>query len=241
MHVLSIGNSFSEDATRYLHQIARADGVEVNVANLYIGGCPLERHFRNMHTENRVYSLEYNGTDTRFFVSLKEALLTRSWDVVTLQQASAVSFKKDSYFPYLPLLADYVKQYCPKAKLIIHQTWAYEDGSSKLLNCGFSSHFEMLEAIVKTYVAATQEVTNNGIIPSGELFGYLLKNGVETVHRDTIHATKGLGRYALGLLWYRMLTGRTVSENTFCDLDEPADEVHVQLAKAFADNCTPLL
>ena len=29
MRVLAIGNSFSQDATRYLHQIARADGKDV--------------------------------------------------------------------------------------------------------------------------------------------------------------------------------------------------------------------
>ena len=44
MKVLAIGNSFSEDATRYLHDIAKADGVALEVANLYIGGCPLDRH-----------------------------------------------------------------------------------------------------------------------------------------------------------------------------------------------------
>ena len=30
MNVLSIGNSFSQDAQRYLHSIARADGMGLN-------------------------------------------------------------------------------------------------------------------------------------------------------------------------------------------------------------------
>ena len=51
MRVLAIGNSYSQDATRYLYGIARAGGVDVKVVNLYIGGCSLSRHYRNMLSE----------------------------------------------------------------------------------------------------------------------------------------------------------------------------------------------
>ena len=40
MKVLAIGNSFSNDAMRYLHGIAKADGVDMKTVNLFIGGCP---------------------------------------------------------------------------------------------------------------------------------------------------------------------------------------------------------
>ena len=46
MNVLAIGNSFSQDATRYLHQVAKSAGVYLEVFNLEIGGCPLSKHFR---------------------------------------------------------------------------------------------------------------------------------------------------------------------------------------------------
>ena len=49
--VLAIGNSFSQDATHYLHQIAASDNVEMKVVNLYIGGCSLEQHWRQPGTE----------------------------------------------------------------------------------------------------------------------------------------------------------------------------------------------
>ena len=85
MNILSIGNSFSQDAQRYLHRIAKADGFEMNTFNLYIGGCQLWKHYRNMLSGERIYELEMNGEATGFFVSLKEALLNRRWDVVTVQ------------------------------------------------------------------------------------------------------------------------------------------------------------
>ena len=77
MKILAIGNSFSQDATRYLYGIARADGVNLEVVNLYIGGCSLERHYRNMLSAERAYGLEINGHKTGFFVSLDEALANR--------------------------------------------------------------------------------------------------------------------------------------------------------------------
>ena len=51
MKVLAIGNSFSNDAMRYLHGIAKADGVDMKTVNLFIGGCPLSRHYANIHND----------------------------------------------------------------------------------------------------------------------------------------------------------------------------------------------
>ena len=64
MNVLSIGNSFSQDAQRYLHQIAEVDGGNIQCVNLYIGGCPLSKHYQNMLSEERAYLLETNGDST---------------------------------------------------------------------------------------------------------------------------------------------------------------------------------
>ena len=101
MNILSIGNSFSQDAQRYLHRIAKADGCTLNTFNLYIGGCPLSLHYRNMLSEERAYMLEMNGESTGFKVSLKDALLNRDWDVVTIQQVSSESPYYETYQPFL--------------------------------------------------------------------------------------------------------------------------------------------
>ena len=237
MNVLAIGNSFSQDATRYLHQIAAADGVTLHVANLYIGGCSLERHYRNMLSAERAYELQYNGQLTGFKVSLQEALLNRSWDVVTLQQASPCSADKDTYFPYITELYAYVKKCLPKAKILIHQTWAYEDGSDRLYNVAhFDTAAEMFAAVEDAYAFAAQAIGADGIIPSGKLFRSLLDNGIEKIHRDTYHASLGLGRYALGLLWYRTLTGNSVARNDFHHFDVPIPEEHIQIAKKCVDS-----
>ena len=217
MNILCIGNSFSQDATRYLHQIARADGVKLNAYNLYIGGCSLERHYRNMLSDGAAYQLDINGTSTPFFVSLKQALLAQSWDYISVQQASVQSDDFDNYEPFLTALCDYVRKCAPKAKLIMHQTWAYSNDSPRLK---YESHDAMFTKIRAAYEQAAGTIKADLIIRSGETMSALVAAGLEPVYRDGYHASYGVGRYALGLTWYKALTGADVSLNSFSDLDD---------------------
>ena len=232
MRILTIGNSFSEDATRYLSQIARSQGENFEVVNLMIGGCSLERHYRNMLDDKKDYFLMFNGVNTWFFMTLREALLSREWDVITIQQVSHLSFKKETYYPYITKLVDYIRTCQPKAKLYFQETWAYEDGSDRLLKmAGYNTHKAMLSDIQRTYKEVALAEGIDGIIPSGTLFGMMLDKGIKQVHRDTFHATLGLGRYALGLLWFKDLTGKSVADNSFRDLDQPATDEEIEIVK----------
>ena len=50
--LLAIGNSFSVDALQYFYQIASSLGIErIEIGNLYIGSCSLERHLKNITNE----------------------------------------------------------------------------------------------------------------------------------------------------------------------------------------------
>lgn len=220
MNILSIGNSFSEDAQRYIHDIARNAGVTLNTYNLYIGGCPLEWHFRHMLSEEKRYALGVNGHGTCFFTSIRDALLSCAWDVVTLQQASPSSVNYETYQPYLSELAGYVRKLCPKAKIAIHQTWAYEDGSDMLKNVvKYDTGKQMFADIKSAYINAAKDINADIVIPSGELMEALTEAGVK-VHRDTFHASLGTARYAIGLLWYSVLTGKNVMGDSFNFFDE---------------------
>ena len=224
MNILAIGNSFSQDATRYLHDLAKAAGQDLTVINLYIGGCSLSRHYRNMLSGERAYDLECNGHRTMFKVSLSEALLNRDWDYVTVQQASHDSTQYETYQPYLNELAAYIHRCAPKAKLLVHETWAYEQNSERLnVRMGYQDFREMYRDLHAAYVRAAKEIHADGIIPSGTLLMTLASHGY-TIHRDTFHASYGLGRYALALVWLRALTGADVSGIVLPSYDESISE-----------------
>ncbi len=221
MQVLSIGNSFSQDAQRYLHGIAQANGYDMTTCNLYIGGCPLSLHHENMLQGKDAYALERNGESTGASISLQAALTERPWDVVTVQQASRLSPDYSTYQPYLNALAQYIRSCAPQAKLAVHQTWAYEDGSDLLQETmGYADHRAMLRDVRGAYRQAADAIQADLLIPSGDLFGALADGGVAPIYRDTYHASLGLGRYALGLLWYAVLTGRSVQCDAFTDMEE---------------------
>lgn len=74
MRILSIGNSFSQDAQRYLHELAKQDGEFLHTYNLCIGGCSLRTHYINLLGDKRDYDLEINGLGTGIKVSLKQVL-----------------------------------------------------------------------------------------------------------------------------------------------------------------------
>ena len=212
MKILSIGNSFSQDAQRYLHKLAKQDGTELKTVNLYIGGCSLKTHYLNCLEDNATYILEYNGESTGVCVSVKQALISEDWDVVTLQQASHYSAHIETYFPYLEELKKYIKKYCPHAKIYMHQTWAYEDGSDRLLQVGgYNTAEKMFEDIKNAYDNAVKTIQADGIIPCGQAMFNATKISANTIHRDTFHASFGAGRYLLALTWYKTLTGKDIS------------------------------
>ena len=101
MKVLSIGNSFSQDANCYLHQIGEAAGIKNELVNLVVPGCSLEKHWNNMQTGEQEYEIEVNGDPTERLVSIKEALMGQDWDVIVTHQASHDSGNIDSYEPFL--------------------------------------------------------------------------------------------------------------------------------------------
>lgn len=232
MNVLSIGNSFSQDAHTYLHQIARRNGDELNAFNLYIGGCPLSLHYRNMLKDDDSYEFFVNGVFSGLKVRMKEVLLCREWDYITIQQVSSDSPNYETYEPYLTRVIDFVRECAPKTKILIHQTWAYEEGSKRLTEeLGYTKRADMFSDIEASYKKAADAIKADFIIPAGELMEKLTEAGIEKVHRDTFHAGWGLGRYAIGLLWYAMLMDKDVSEDKFDDLDEPATEEELSIAR----------
>lgn len=233
MKILSIGNSFSEDATRYLHQVAKCGGVEMRVVNLYIGGCPLSLHHRNIMGDRRAYDLQVNGVSTGFPMSVKEALLNDDWDFVTVQQVSSKSFDYSSYQPYLNVLYDYIKKYCPKAEILIHETWGYKPDGDALKSRGFKTHSEMFKKVDEAYEMASVELGLRRI-PAGYAIENLVKNGIENSHRDDIHASLGVGRLTLAFTWYEFLTGNSVNEINLSEYDEPIDERELVIAKISA-------
>jgi hypothetical protein len=239
--ILAIGNSFSQDATAYLYDIAQNDNVELKVVNLYIGGCSLKTHWENAEYNKAVYQYEINGRTTGRAVSIYDALSEDIWDFVTLQQVSGDSGILDTYYPYIKNLYDYVSQYAPQAEQIIHQTWAYEiDSTHKSFSLYNSSQAEMYQLISDSYAFVAADLALR-IIPSSDVIQSLRANrlfdyssGGLSLCRDGYHMSLIYGRYAAAATWYESLVKNSILKNHFVPAatdGEPINKEYLKLIK----------
>lgn len=226
MKILSIGNSFSEDAQRYLHSLAAANNKDLMCVNLYIGGCPLEAHYINLTDNEKSYDFQVNGVNTNLKVSVKEVIKSNKWDYITLQQASHLSFDFNSYVPYIEKINEWTRLRCPDAKILLHQTWAYPENHERLSEVGFSTTKEMFSKVREAYDMAQKTINPDGVIRSGEVILEAYSAFPDIVYRDQLHASYGFGRYLLGCVWYKTLFGENPKVH-ISSFDEPVDSKYL--------------
>ena len=240
--ILAIANSFSQDATRFLSQILDERGIENKVVNLYIGGCPLERHWANIETGEQAYEYELAGSFTGRMISIDEALREEEWDHIITQQASGFSGWKESYEPFLGLMIDHIRKICPKAKLWLQQTWAYEVGAP---HANFMRYYRDQQLMYAKLSACYREMGAKyglDLIPCGDMIQLVRKtkefdfaNGGLSLCRDGYHMSHTYGRFLLGCCWANKLAGVDVSEIGFVPVHEGSPEADAALLKVIKD------
>ncbi len=222
MNVLCIGNSFSQDATRYLHQISND---EIFVRNLYIGGCSLETHVNNVKENNAFYEYQKNGRKLKM-TSINDALKKKKWDYVTIQQVSHFSGVIETYEPFTEFLINYIKEQCPSAKIVFHRTWAYDPQSNhggfvtynNDTNYMYERIMEATDIIAKKYGL---DVIDNAtaIQRARELDEFNTEKGGVSINRDGFHLSLDYGRYLAGLTMFKYFTGKSATEVTYAPDD----------------------
>ncbi len=214
MKLLSIGNSFSQDAHGFLYYMFKSAGVDIYNVNACVAGCSLGMHRDFFGSDEKVYLYEEKGVLTKH-TTLKEALTAEKWDIITIQQVSHYSGQYETYQPYLAELYREIKALCPDARFFMHKTWAYEyDFVSPNFEIYNSDQKHMYKCLCDANEKAADSI-NADIIPAGDVIQYLrentkefdYKNGGLSFNRDGFHLTLDYGRYAASLCWCCKLLG----------------------------------
>ena len=171
IRLLTVGNSFSQNATRQLGNLVTNAGHVLIHQPIVVGGASMELHW------GRAAAFEKDPTSTNGLYgkqSLKQHLVAQPWDFVTIQQASIKSHDAATYRPFAKQLHDYIKQHAPKAEVLMHQTWAYrvDDPRFKVAapKAGEpKTQAEMYEQLTRAYSTIAAEL---GIrrLPVGDAF-----------------------------------------------------------------------
>lgn len=250
INILAIGNSFSRDATAYLHAVCESMGFSTFVVNLYIGGCSLERHWSNVEKNERAYQYQENGMITDRYVSIAEILHSRSWDYIVTQQASHDSGWLETYEPFSGLLFGYLKKEAPEAQIVLQQTWAYEVNSD---HDGFMRYnrdqHEMYQRSRKCYHTIAEKY-GVSLIPCGDVIQNIRRHpefdvirGGISICRDGFHMHFLYGRYALACTWAKALLDAPVQDCPFlpgnCETEEvPEQQLLSLIRKVICDTVT---
>jgi hypothetical protein len=186
LRVLLIGNSFSQNASAYLPQIAKDGGHDLIFGHAELPGCPLQRHWQ-LAELNSTEPENPKGRPYEGGKSLRMLLADGEWDVITMQQYSMLSANPDSYKPYAQQLYNLISQYQPKARILIHQTWAYRADSKpfgEVATGKFAqSEKEMYEKSRAAYHQVAKELKVD-IIPNGDAFWLISSNPKTTFKND---------------------------------------------------------
>lgn len=170
VRLLTVGNSFSRDATTYLDEVAKAAGDVLIHHQAVIGGGTLQQHcekFQKHESDpNDPEGLYSSGK------SLKEELTAEPWDFITIQQASIKSHDANTYRPFARELHDYIKKHAPNATVIMHETWAYRRDDPRFAVAEPepgepASQKAMYEGLANAYRTIAGEL-GVGLIPVGD-------------------------------------------------------------------------
>ena len=131
LRILSIGNSYSRDTFYYLSNLAKLYGERVESAYLMLGSATLRMHARNLAQNAAEYTYYTSNPLTGEMSggavsSIKDAVESRDWDVIMLQQGVMEAGFATTYNADLQFLLDYLADVQPNAKVYWNMTWANE-------------------------------------------------------------------------------------------------------------------
>jgi len=184
VRILTIGNSFANNAVTFLQEMATAAGKRIVIGRANRGACSLQMHAEGLvayladplDPKGKIYRLAAGAALPGWSAdvpgqeafSLPEALQAQKWNFVTIQQVSTSSFSEDTYEPYAGELISCIRKYAPQAEILVHRTWAYREDSSRFTDGTFTQQM-MFDGLKKAYddLAAHYGLR---IIPTGDAF-----------------------------------------------------------------------
>ena len=221
--ILAIGNSFSADALeQHFYDLAKAEGIEVIIGNMYIGGSSLKKHLHNAIDDKPAYSYRKIGVDGKRVVTkdvaLSYALADEAWDYVSFQQQSGISGQYETWIESLPQLIEYVKSRLPEdVVMMIHQTWAYDQTSTHKHFVNYDNdQMVMYNSIMSAVKKVSKDTGIKMVIPSGTAVQNARTTSLkDTMTRDGYHLHKVYGRYVAACTWFETVFNKSVIGNSY--------------------------
>ena len=239
INVLMIGNSFCNYYPDELKAMADAAGKQLEVYNVYYGGCKLSQHYKFLKNDMPVYSFKKNGVRLYSDVSLWFCISQGNWDYISLQEGSSVLRDAasaqagwDSNIKYFSHMYEWLKQRCPESQIIWHQTWAYQVGTTSggYVTADAAQQAAYHERLYTYAEMITERYPDLLLVNSGDAWAILREGGYDKLCNRLGKAVTGAephtgdnyhegdiggGQYLNACVWYEVLFGESCIGNTF--------------------------
>ncbi len=209
--ILAIGNSFNNNSSSLLYELAQAAGAEeIVIGCLWIGGSSLEQHATNIQSGAKAY--EYRKNDAGKWVvkqnyNFLQGLKDEDWDYICINQQSINAGQPESYQSGLDVVGRYIRENMPDdCQLWFNMTWGYD--ADYTANPNFQKyydgdplkHYEAIRNTCRTTVMDSGWF--DGLVPCGTTMQNMRSSwATGLITQDGYHASTHLGCYALGLTW----------------------------------------
>lgn len=225
LKVLAIGNSYTNDATDLLKQIARASGSDLSDLCLYKatrgGGSFKSWYDRYYDNDDHAYSIDkvlgginanvttgtWEGTDGSRF---REALENETWDLIIIHQNSSYAPYYEQWGGtglggYLNEFLALLKQLQPQASIGFMLVHSYWDGYGRNKE---GDSLERWRLIANSVEQLCEDYDISLLIPYGTAIENLRASSLNNEYdltRDGTHCCFGLARYAAACCYYESL------------------------------------
>ena len=213
LKILTIGNSYSDDAMEYVYNIAKELGIEnVEVANLRANSCSLATHLSNAQNDTGYYMYRHWANGDNKWVDqgswssngtykISTAVTDADWDYIVFQQVSTSSTDASTYDD-LNALIEIVEELNPTARYAWHMTW----GDKTVTDL---SMYNSIVSAVQSKIVGNEKI--DVIVPVGTTIQNLRTSylSLDDIMRNK-HLGYGIGRYAAGLTFVKALTGKAI-------------------------------
>lgn len=198
LRILSIGNSFSEDALWFVRDIVEDLGIDPSTYSVYYAAHSAAslQHWYEVAASGETIELTYRGGEHMAVEQGTMAeILAQEWDVITLQQYSEFAINYNTFNPWLRLMIDMIREHCtnPNVTLAWQTAWSYHDS--------FTPDYPSDQRWRLINLATLNMINNDGIdviIPVGTTIQNARNTSLNTISqltRDGWHLNAGIGRY----------------------------------------------
>lgn len=208
LKVLSIGNSFTEDAMYYVGPIMESAGIDSETYSIYYvshSAASLAHWWQVASQDQHVVLHCQAGKRMPVKEGTLAELFAQDWDVVVLQQYSMDAINYATFNPWLRNLIDFIRDHCtnPNVTLAWQMPWSYNDCDEPSL-----SHYERWALLVYTTQQMSRIDGIDVVIPIGTAIQNARYTSLYTpslLTRDGWHLDCGVGRYIAACTWIQSL------------------------------------